>query len=118
MPKKTEEEKAARVAAVEAATLQASLVPLAVMKEAFRVFDLLKEMTEKGNPNSVTDGAVGVLAVRACVRGAFLNVRINVKGLKDRAMAEKLIAEAQEIDEAAAAIESEIIDRVVNQLGM
>lgn len=118
MPKKTEEEKAARVAAVEAATLQASLVPLAVMKEAFRVFDLLKEMTEKGNPNSVTDGAVGVLAVRACVRGAFLNVRINVKGLKDRVMAEKLIAEAQEIDEAAAAIESEIIDRVVNRLGM
>lgn len=51
-------------------------------------------------------------------QGAFLNVRINVKGLKDRAMAEKLIAEAQEIDEAAAAIESEIIDRVVNQLGM
>lgn len=118
MPKKTEEEKAARVAAVEAATLQASLVPLTVMKEAFRVFDLLKEMTEKGNPNSVTDGAVGVLAVRACIRGAFLNVRINVKGLKDRAMADKLIAEAQEIDEASAAIEKQIIGRVTVSLGM
>ncbi|HNT92743.1 MAG TPA: glutamate formimidoyltransferase [Bacteroidales bacterium] len=118
MPKKSEEEKAARAAAVEAATLRASIVPLTVMKEAFRVFELLKEMTEKGNPNSVTDGAVGVLAVRACIRGAFLNVRINIKGLKDKEKAAKLTAEAKEIDEAAAAIESEIIDRVVNQLGM
>lgn len=65
------------------------------MKEAFRVFELLKEMTEQGNPNSVTDGAVGVLAVRACIRGAFLNVRINVTGLKDKTKAEELTAEAK-----------------------
>lgn len=116
LPKKSDEEKAARAAAVEAATLQASLVPLTVMKEAFGVFDLLKEMTEKGNPNSVTDGAVGVLAVRACIRGAFLNVRINVKGLKDRAKAEELVSEAQIIDNDAARLEEEIIARVSSQL--
>lgn len=118
LPKKTDEEKAARVAAVEAATLQASLVPLTVMKESFRVFDLLREMTEKGNPNSVTDGAVGVLAVRACIRGAFLNVKINVKGLKDREKAAKLVAEAQVIDDAAATLENEIITRVSEQLAI
>jgi len=116
MPKKTEEEKAARAAAVESATLQASLVPLTVMKEAFRVFELLKEMTEKGNPNSVTDGAVGVLAVRACIRGAFLNVRINIPGLKDKAKAKELLISAKEIDDAAGAIEAEILGRVMNQL--
>lgn len=118
MPKKSDEEKAARAAAVEAATLNASLVPLTVMKEAFRVFDLLREMTAKGNPNSVTDGAVGVLAVRACIRGAFLNVRINVKGLKDRAKAAELVTEAQAIDDAAAEIEAEIIGRVTRDLAM
>jgi glutamate formiminotransferase/formiminotetrahydrofolate cyclodeaminase len=118
MPKKSEEEKVARAAAVEAATLHASLVPLTVMKEAFKVFELLQEMTEKGNPNSVTDGAVGVLAVRACIRGAFLNVKINVKGLKDRAKAEELIATAQVIDDAAAAIQTEIITRVAKQLAI
>lgn len=118
MPKKNEEEKAARAAAVEAATLHASLVPLTVMKEAFKVFELLQEMTEKGNPNSVTDGAVGVLAVRACIRGAFLNVKINVKGLKDRSKAEELIASAEEIDDAAARLEEEIIDRVSGQLAI
>ena len=75
-------------------------------------------MTEKGNPNSVTDGAVGVLAVRACIRGAFLNVKINVKGLKDRARAEELTAEACEIDNKAAAIEAEIIERVSKTLAL
>ena len=118
MPKRSDEEKAARAAAVEAATLQASLVPLTVMKVAFRVFELLKEMTEQGNPNSVTDGAVGVLAVRACIRGAFLNVRINVTGLKDKTKAEELTAEAKKIDDAAAAIESEIVNHVITRLGM
>ena len=118
LPKKSDEEKAARSAAVEAATLNASLVPLTVMKEAFKVFELLEEMTLKGNPNSVTDGAVGVLAVRACIRGAFLNVKINVKGLKDRSKAEELIAEAQVIDEAAAHLEEEIIARVSGQLAI
>lgn len=118
MPKKSEGEKAVRAAAVEAATLHASLVPLTVMKEAFKVFELLEEMTVKGNPNSVTDGAVGVLAVRACIRGAFLNVKINVKGLKDRAKAEELIATAQVIDDAAARLEEEIITRVSGQLAI
>jgi glutamate formiminotransferase/formiminotetrahydrofolate cyclodeaminase len=118
MPKKSEGEKAVRAAAIEAATLHASLVPLTVMKEAFKVFELLEEMTVKGNPNSVTDGAVGVLAVRACIRGAFLNVKINVKGLKDRAKAEELIATAQVIDDAAARLEEEIITRVSGQLAI
>ena len=118
MPKKSDEEKAARAAAVEAATLHASLVPLTVMKEAFKVFELLEEMTTKGNPNSVTDGAVGVLAVRACIRGAFLNVKINVKGLKDGAKAGELISTAREIDDAAARLEEEIITRVSGQLAI
>jgi len=118
LPKKSDEEKAARSVSVEAATLNASLVPLTVMKEAFKVFELLEEMTLKGNPNSVTDGAVGVLAVRACIRGAFLNVKINVKGLKDRLKAEELVAEAQVIDDAAARLEEEIITRVSGQLAI
>jgi glutamate formiminotransferase/formiminotetrahydrofolate cyclodeaminase len=110
MPKGSDEEKAARSAAVEEATKKASMVPLAVMKEAFKTFELLGEMIRKGNPNSVTDAAVGVLATRACIRGAYLNVKVNLKGLKDRAFAEKLVAEGAEIEEKAAAIEHEFIN--------
>jgi glutamate formiminotransferase/formiminotetrahydrofolate cyclodeaminase len=109
MPKGSEEEKAARAAAVEEATKQASLVPLTVMKEAFKNFELLEEMIRKGNPNSVTDAAVGVLATRACIRGAFLNVQINVKGLKDSIFTDSLLKEGSALEGKAAEMEHQLI---------
>lgn len=112
MPKKTDEEKAARAAAMEAATLYATQVPLRTMKTAYVVFPLLRAMVEKGNPASVTDAGVGTLAARAAVRGAFLNVKINAAGLKDRAAAEALIAEGAEIEANAARDEAEILEQV------
>jgi glutamate formiminotransferase/formiminotetrahydrofolate cyclodeaminase len=116
MSKGSEDEKAARKAAVEEATKYASQVPMTVMKEALKVFELLREMIEKGNPNSVTDAAVGVLATRACIRGAFLNVNINVKGLKDRDFADRLITEGKEIDERAAEHEDFLLDMTNRQI--
>ena len=95
MPKSTDEEKAARSAALEEATLYATQVPLRTMKTAFEVFDVVKAMAEIGNPNSVSDAGVGALAVRSAVLGACLNVKINAAGLKDRAAADKLVAEAE-----------------------
>lgn len=112
MPKKTDEEKAARAAALEAATLYATQVPLRTMKTAAKTFDILRAMVEKGNPASVTDAGVGTLAARAAVRGAFLNVKINAAGLKDRAQAEAIIAEGAEIETFAKNQETEIIDLV------
>ncbi len=114
MPKNSEDEKADRSQAIENATKKASLVPLTVMKVALDSFDLLNEMVKSGNPNSITDAAVGVLATRACIRGAFLNVRINIAALKDRNLAEKLVIEGKEIDERAASLEDEIFRKVEN----
>lgn len=112
MPKSTEADKAARAEAMEAATLYATEVPLHTMEASFEVFGIVKAMAEFGNPNSVTDAGVGTLAARAAVRGAFLNVRINAAGLKDRAKAEVLIARGAEIA-AAAALEEDTILRIV-----
>jgi len=109
MPKGSDGEKAARAAAVEEATKQASLVPLTVMQEAVKSFDLLSEMIREGNPNSVTDAAVGVLATRACIRGAFLNVRVNVTGLNDKSFTEDLLTRGGELESIAAAAEEELI---------
>jgi len=109
MPKGSDGEKAARAAAVEEATKQASLVPLTVMQEAVKSFDLLSEMIREGNPNSVTDAAVGVLATRACIRGAFLNVRVNVRGLNDKSFTEDLLTRGGELESIAAAAEEELI---------
>src|SRR6266567_3651208 len=83
LPKQSAEEKASRAAAVESATKYAAAIPLKVMETASKSYELLAEMAEKGNPNSISDVGVGVCATRACVDGAALNVRINLAGLKD-----------------------------------
>jgi formiminotetrahydrofolate cyclodeaminase len=79
------------------------------MQEAVKSFDLLSEMIREGNPNSVTDAAVGVLATRACIRGAFLNVRVNVRGLNDKSFTEDLLTRGGELERIAAAAEEELI---------
>ncbi len=109
MPKKTDAEKAARAKAMEEATLYATEVPLHTMETAAEAFGVIREMAERGNPNSVTDAGVGALAARAAVRGAFLNVRINAAGLKDRARAEALIQRGAAIEADAAIQEGEIL---------
>lgn len=112
MPKGTDEEKAARAEAMEKATLYATQVPLKTMKASFRAFEVAGAMAEEGNPNSVSDAGVGALAARAAVQGAFLNVKINAAGLKDRAVADALVAEAAEIAEAADKEEKRILEIV------
>jgi len=83
LPKDSGEEKTARSAAIQSANKYAAEIPLRVMETAFKAYALLGEMAEKGNPASISDVGVGLLALRACVDGAALNVRINLAGLKD-----------------------------------
>lgn len=115
MPKKTEEEKAARSAALQEATLYATEVPLRTMRAAYETFDVLEAMAKKGNPASVSDAGVGALAARSAVLGAQLNVRINAAGLKDRAKADELLAEAEQIAEKACLREADIL-KIANEV--
>lgn len=117
MPKTTDEEKAARSAALQEATLYATEVPLRTMQAAARVFPLVKAMAEEGNPNSVSDAGVGALAARSAVLGARLNVRINAAGLKDRSTADRLTAEADQIALDAQRAEEEILRIVEQKIG-
>lgn len=112
MPKKSEEEKAARAAALQEATLYATEVPLRTMKAAYECFDILEKMATSGNPASVSDAGVGALAARSAVLGAQLNVRINAAGLKDREVADRLLGEASKIAAEAQRREAEIIEKV------
>lgn len=109
MPKGNDEEKAARAAALQEATLYATQVPLRTMEVSYEVFDLVEAMAQEGNPNSVSDAGVGALAARSAVLGAFLNVKINAAGLKDRAAADALISKAAEIAAKAQKREKEIL---------
>ena len=112
MPKGTEEEKAARAAAIEAATLNAASVPLRTMEASLKSFPLLLAMAQKGNPASASDAGVGALAALAACRGAALNVRINAAGLNDKAPAEPLLRRAQEILKEAKELETQVLEEV------
>ena len=112
LPKGTEEEKAARAAAIEDATLYAASVPLKTMEASLKALPLALEMAQKGNPASASDAGVAALAARAACRGAELNVRINASGLKDPKPAQPLLARAAEILKEAEALEAQVLAAV------
>ena len=97
LPKESAEEKAARSAAIQLANKYAAEIPLRVMETASRSYPLLAEMAEKGNPASISDVGVGLLALRACIDGAAMNVRINLAGIKDEKLKSSLQERVQKI---------------------
>jgi glutamate formiminotransferase/formiminotetrahydrofolate cyclodeaminase len=109
MPKGTEEEKEARKQAIEEATKYATEIPFQVMETAHNSMEVMQAMVKNGAPSSLSDAAVGILCARTAVVGAFFNVRINAKDIKDRDFAEKIIAKGQKIYESALKIEKETI---------
>ena len=109
LPKGTDAEKAARKQAIQAATKQAIETPYRTMELAFSSFELLEQMVRTGNPNSISDGAVGALCARAAVHGAYLNVTINAKDLDDKAYTAELLRKGKEMAEAADRMEQEIV---------
>src|SRR6266446_6243048 len=117
LPKESAEEKAARSAAIESATKYAAEVPLKVMETASKSYQLLSEMVEKGNPNSISDVGVGALATRACVEGAALNVRINLGQLKDEKFKSALVEKVRKISADSDAQFQKINQVVESKLG-
>jgi glutamate formiminotransferase/formiminotetrahydrofolate cyclodeaminase len=110
LPSNSEEERDIREKAIQDATRAAIEVPFEIMRTAASGLELLRAMVETGNPNSVSDAAVGALAIRSCVIGAHLNVRINAPGLKDREFLAQLLKQASEIEEGVIHSEKEILD--------
>lgn len=118
MPKKTDADKAARMEALELASQYATQVPFKTMNVAFKAFDVVEAMAKEGNPASVSDAGVGALCCRSAVMGAYLNVKINAAGLKDRAFADNIVAEGAKIEAAAVAKEAEIlalVNKIINK---
>lgn len=116
LPKGNDEEKAARKAAIEAATINAIQVPFRTMEVSFQSFDLAKSMAETGNPNSASDAGVGALCARAAVKGAYLNVLINAQGLEENEIVKPILAKAAEMNTAADTREKEIWDIVNSKI--
>lgn len=117
LPKGTPAEQTARAEALERATLAAIDVPWRVMRAASAAFDLLLAMVRDGNPASASDAAVGALAARSAVLGAWLNVRTNVPGLRDRGAVAEILAAGHRLAAAAADREAEILALAEERIG-
>jgi formiminotetrahydrofolate cyclodeaminase len=111
MPKTTEGEKAARVEAMQAAYRQATKVPLETVERGVEAIELAKEAAEKGNRSAFTDCGVAVLLAEAAIRGASLNVRVNLASIRDESFRssveeklDALLARAQSLGHDAMAI--------------
>ena len=116
LPKATEEEKTARSLAIENATKYAVEVPLKVMQLSLQTFEIIEAMAKIGNPNSVTDAGVGALCARAAVLGAYLNVKVNLGGLKDENFVKDTIQLADAMVKLANESEKTILDVVHSKL--
>jgi len=116
LPKDSAEEKEARAAAIQLATEGAAEIPLKVMETASKSYQLLSEMAEKGSPASISDVGVGLLAVRACVEGAAMNVRINLGGLKNEKSKSALLEKLEKISAESESQFGRIIQVVESKL--
>lgn len=94
LPKDSEAQRADRRKRLDEANRVATLVPLETAKACLEAMKLCLIAVEKGNKNSVTDGAVGALLARAGLEGALLNVAINLKSIEDREFSSRLEEES------------------------
>lgn len=109
LPKSNAEEKEIRKNAVQKATKYATEVPFKVMEICYESMDLLQAMTAEGNPNSITDAGVGALCANTAVKGAYLNVKVNAKDIKDKDFVDDILQRAEKIAVAAAEKEHIIV---------
>jgi len=112
MPKSTPEEVKIRKEAIENATKYATEIPFKVMKTSYSSMEVMMAMAKEGIQNSLSDAGVGALCARTAVIGAYFNVRINAKDIKDRVFAESILSKAKEIYEKTKILENKMIELI------
>ena len=112
MPKSTPEEVKIRKEAIEKATKYATEIPFKVMETSYSSMEVMMAMVKEGIQNSLSDAGVGALCARTAVIGAYFNVRINAKDIKDRVFAESILSKAKEIYEKTKILENKMIELI------
>jgi formiminotetrahydrofolate cyclodeaminase len=116
MARSTDEEKAERAQAMQAALKDATDVPLRIAEAAVKVMDLCMPAAEKGNKWAVSDAGVAVLMAEASLRSAALNVLINLGSLKDQEFVAEKRAKLESLLKGKGPMRDEIYDYVVSKL--
>ncbi len=115
LPKDTDENKAKRSKAIADATLVATEVPFETLTLCMEGLKVTETIVGKSNPNAASDLGVAALNLLAGIKGAWLNVKINLPGVKDEAAKTKF-AEGAKLVEDAEKISAEIYEKVLASL--
>ena len=97
MPKETDEEKAARSAAIQKGLEGCTATPFEMMEIAVETLELTDSILGKSNDSAASDLGVSALSLRAAIQGAWLNVLINIGSLKNKELAEDYRAKGEAI---------------------
>jgi len=116
MPSGTDEEAEAKEKAIEEATKKATSVPLKTLKLTEKLLEVANVVAEKGNKNSISDAGVAAISAKAAAESAYMNVIINVPGIKDEEFKENVLKEAKEVLENVRKKSDEIRDKVMKYL--
>jgi len=109
LPKETEDQKAARSAAMESAARHAAEVPMETARCATMLLSRVPMLAEKGNPNAASDAGVAALLLAAAAEGALLNVGINLGSIKDAAFVQAMEKETARISENVERFKAQVI---------
>ncbi len=112
LPGNTEAETHQREKMIQRKLKQATLVPMAVAEYATRVMELAGKMVIKGNKNTITDGAIGVMMAKTAVLSALYNVKINLKTIKDNAFIDEISKRVKDLEQNALRRENELLSNV------
>tara|TARA_R110001583_G_scaffold76567_2_gene209344 strand:- start:594 stop:2282 length:1689 start_codon:yes stop_codon:yes gene_type:complete len=116
LPKSSNEEIEIRKETIENATKYATEIPFEVMQTAYNSMEVMQAMLTEGMQSSLSDAAVGILCARTAVVGAYFNVRINAKDIKDRDFADEIINKATTIYTKTILIEKEVIGLIDSKM--
>lgn len=116
MPKSNEMEVKLRKEAIENATKYATSIPFKVMETALKSMEVMMTMAKEGLQNSLSDAGVGILCARTAVIGAYFNVRINAKDIKDKNFADNILKDAEHIYQKAMSLEQEMITLIDSKM--
>lgn len=108
LPKDTDEQKAARSAAIVQATLNAAHIPLHVAEDSVKVMELALKCAQHANVNAISDAMSGFAMSKAALTAAGYNVRINIHSLEDKSAGDRMLAELVEHEQTAEKLEAEI----------
>ncbi|MBT3879505.1 MAG: cyclodeaminase/cyclohydrolase family protein [Candidatus Scalindua sp.] len=112
LPGDTEAEKRYREEMIQRSLKQATLVPMTVAEDAIRVMELAGKTVAKGNKNTISDGAVGIMVARTAVLSALYNVKINLRAIKDKAFIDKISKQVKELEQSALQKEKELLSNI------